>query len=1073
MTIRNRLKLTGLVPITLLILLSSYFLVTSYQNYEKANALKTVLKNNALLNDVLIQTGKERGLTSLYLGSDKKSFSDPLHKQRNTLDRSVKKLKRDLKVESKAYLPFLLLDKQQLDSAKYNTLLRNTKKLPGIRAKADSPESDFTDIFKNYTKLIATPTIDNLLQANNFALNTEIASLIGTLNKINIAKENADLERGYVAYFMAQKASMAFKEIALWDSFKAKANGFDPHKIADRDMSKDIEKLYNDPKNREMLIELAETSSMIQTDVDNGDYTEDPTDWFALQTKKISLLSKAQTVVSSKLWEKSEAYLQQQILILAISILIWLMAIILTFIGFSTTKDIANNIKELEDFLNKAVDEMKESDQYLLSDTAEIENVDLNTHKGTRTAYKFLEQLVASAKDDKQSALQANEVKSLFLANMSHEIRTPLNGIVGFTELLKTTELNDEQQEFLSIIDKSSENLLSIINNILDLSKVESNKVEIENIAFDAEEEFNSAVETYGVSAAEKNIDLNYYIDPLISKKLKGDPTKIKEVLINLLSNAIKFTSYGGMINVEIKKIHNKENGQDSIRFSVQDNGIGMTKEQQSRIFTAFSQADISVTRKYGGTGLGLTLSSQFIELMGGKLELESVKDQGSTFFFSLALEELPSTETDLFNAFTSLSIAKYEQDIPTKLDSYLDSYFEYFGPDVKLFGSVGEFKELKNGNLCKNYWIDIENAQQNILDSLHNIDKKDLIVIANVTSRSKIEALGVIQENVLYRPVTLVKVRELLLRSSKTRVEKTTETVAESWTYFDAKVLIAEDNIINQKLIRHILEESGLTVDLANNGLEAFEKRRNNEYDLVFMDIQMPVMDGIETTHEILDYEDDEGVSHVPIIALTANALKGDRERFMSEGLDEYISKPLETSELLAVLNKYLSDKTVGRAAVLPSEAAIKEVAAEEPTLLEERENKVEDAAEDTIDFVNTIQLHKEDDKSADKILIVKKSLLEGHILAKMVGNLDQDYTLLDALPSLEKEATSGDYDILIADADLLPADLSQIGEHLSIVALSDQENSQKKLDIVRGESTPDILSREMLEILIKKYRG
>ena len=1073
MTIRNRLKLTGLVPIALLILLSSYFLLTSYQNYEKANTLKTILKNNALLNDVLVQAGKERGLTALYMGSDKKSFSDPLHKQRSALDASVKKLKKGIKVESKAYLPFLLIDKQQLDSAKYNTLLKNLKKLPGIRAKADSAEGDFTDIFfKSYTKLIAVPTVDNLLQTNHYALNTEIASLINMLSKIDIAKENASLERGFVAYFMSKKASMDLKEIALWDGFRAKANGFDPREITDIDMSRSIGKLYSNPKNREMLTALSETSSVIQTDVDNGDYTEDPTDWFTLQTKKISLLSKAQIIVSSRLWEKSEAYLQQQILMLVISILIWMLAIILAFVGFSTTKDIANNIKELEDVLNTAVNEIKDNDQYLLSDTAEIENVDLDTHEGTKTAYKFLEQLVNTAKDDKQAALHANEAKSLFLANMSHEIRTPLNGIVGFTELLKTTELNDEQQEFLSIIDKSSENLLSIINNILDLSKVESNKVEIESIAFDAEEEFDSAVETYGVGAAEKNISLNYYIDPLISKKLKGDPTKIKEVLINLLSNAIKFTSYGGTINVEIKKVHHKKSGQQRIRFSVQDNGIGMTKEQQSRIFTAFAQADITVTRKYGGTGLGLTLASQFVELMGGKLELESVKDQGTTFFFSLALEELPSTEADYFNTFTSLEIAKYEQEIPTKLDSYLDSYFEYFGPDVKLFGSIGELKGLKNENRCKYYWIDIDNAEQNILDSLHKIDKSDLIVIANVTGRDKIDKLGIKQENVLYKPVTLIKVREVLLRGSETATKKAEKVAAKTGNFFDAKVLIAEDNIINQKLIRHILVESGLTVDLANNGLEAFEKRRNNEYDLVFMDIQMPVMDGIEATHEILDYEDEEGMPHVPIVALTANALKGDRERFMSEGMDEYISKPLETSELLVVLNKYLGDKAADRIAA-PSEADTKEVsineaAIKEPTIQEE----AEETAEDTVTFIDSIAL-QEEDKPANRILIAKKSLLENRILGKMIGNLDEDYTILDTLPNLETEAISGSYDILISDADLLPVDLSQMEENVAIIALSDPGSDQIVSDIARGELTPYTLSKETLETLIKKYRG
>ncbi len=1075
MTIRNRLKLTGLLPITLLILLSSYFLILSYQNYEKAYALKTVLKNNALLNDVLVQTGKERGLTALYMGTDKKSFSGLLYQQRNTLDASMKKLQKNLEVESRARLPLLFIDRQQLDSTKYNTLLENIKKLPDIRTKVDAPGGDFTDIyFKGYTQLITAPTVGNLLQTNNFVLNTEIASLIGTLNRIGVAKENAGLERGFVAYFIAKKASMSFQEISLWDSFKARANRFDPHKVSDREISKSIDKLYSDPKNREMLIKLAETSSSIQTDIDDGNYTEDPTDWFTLQTKKISLLSKAQAIVSSRLWEKSEAYLQRQIIALAIALLVWILAIILAIIGYSTTRDIANNIKELEDLLNRAIGKVQESGHHLLSNSAEIKNVNLDTHKGTKAAYKFIEDLVDTATDDKQVALKANEAKSLFLANMSHEIRTPLNGIIGFAELLKTTKLNNEQREFLSIINKSSENLLGIINNILDLSKLESSKVEVESIVFDAEEEFDSAIETYGVSAAEKNIDLNYYLDPLIGKKLKGDPTKIKEILINLLSNAIKFTSNGGKINVEIKKVRDEESGQESIHFSVQDNGIGMTEGQQSRIFTAFSQADISVTRKYGGTGLGLTLSSQFVELMGGKLGLESVKDQGTTFFFTLLLEELPSTETDFLNAFSSLTIARYRQNIPTKLDSYLDNYFEYFGPSVKLFESaeeLKELKELKDGNRCKNYWIDINNAEESILDSLHNLDKSELIVIANVTSRDKIEALGVAQENVLYRPVTLAKIREVLLRSSNIAVEKVDEAVKTESTSFDANVLVAEDNIINQKLIRHILEKYKLRVDLANNGLEAFEKRRNNEYDLLLMDIHMPVMDGIEATHKILDYEEAEKVPHIPIIALTANALMNDREKFLSEGLDEYISKPIEISELLVILNKYLADKVIERTAAVPSETATEEALAEEPAILDKADNRAENRAVDTATIVDTIELRKKN--PVNKILIAKKSPLESRILGKMIENLDQEYAILDALPNLETEAMSGNYDILLSDADLLPDNLSRIENSITIIALSSQESGHKTFDISHGESIPYALSKETLETLINKYRG
>jgi len=949
MTIKNRLRIVAFIPIALLILLSSYFLVISYQNFEKANALKTVLKNNVILDDLLIQIGKERGLTALYLGSNQKNFLKPLKKQRELLDKSIANLQEKLNTNIPTYIPFLTGGIALINEDKYNTLISNLRKLQYIRKKVDSNKSNFSNIFfKNYTELIATPTINNMLQISNFSLDMEIGSLINILNQINIAKENAGLERGFISYFLTKKDALSFKDIALWDKFKTKSNGFDHTKITDMEIKDKIDNIYEEKKNKLVLENLAEISSAIQTEIGNGKYSEDPSNWFTLQTKKISILSKAQIIVSDQLQKKSEVFLEKQIITLAISISIWLLALILTIVGFTTTRGIATNIKELEDVLNKAVDDMKEGDDYFASDTADIENVELDTHEGTKTAYRFLEQLVETAKNDKLMALQANEAKSLFLANMSHEIRTPLNGIVGFTELLKATDVNDEQSEFLSIIDKSSENLLSIINNILDLSKVESNKVEIENIIFEAEDEFDSAVETYAVGASEKNIDLNYYMDPRISKKLKGDPTKIKEVVVNLMSNAVKFTSYGGEINVEIKKIDGVDGGPSRILFSVQDNGIGMTKEQQSRIFDAFSQADVSVTRKYGGTGLGLTLSSQFVELMGGELELTSAKDHGTTFFFSLPLEEITSSETDLFNGFTTLTIGKYQQEIPTTVDTYINQYFEYFGPSVKYFESVNEIKILEEQKICKNYWIDLDKAKQSVIDILPTIPKENLIIISNVTNRDKVEPLGLSQNNILYKPISIRKMREILINTSDVKPKEETKKVnTKEGNYFNANVLVAEDNIINQKLIRHILTEAGLNVDLANNGLEAFEKRRSGDYDVIFMDIQMPVLDGIEATHEILDYEEDEDIPHIPIVALTANALKGDKERFLKEGMDEYISKPLETSELLYVLNKYLDNKRV-EAPIKPKEEKSKPKAKPramvKPKVEEEKTTKIED---------------------------------------------------------------------------------------------------------------------------------
>ncbi len=298
MTIRNRLKLIGLVPITLLILLSSYFFVTSYVNYEKANALKTTLINNGALDKVLINIGKESGLTALYLGTDKKEYADSLNKQREMSDESFENLKYEVITENKVYIPFLV-ELLEGTAAKafdpYKRLVANIGRLPDARKKIDSEDVDFKDtIFKTYRDGLSTPALDKILTLKTYALDTEISSLIGTLIQLYTAQENSALERGFISYYMAKKSSLAFDEIALWDEFKTKANIFDIKQVTNPVLRHQLEKvLYNDNA-REIMAELGMTSSAIQTDIDNGDYAEEVIDWFALQTQKISLLSKAE-----------------------------------------------------------------------------------------------------------------------------------------------------------------------------------------------------------------------------------------------------------------------------------------------------------------------------------------------------------------------------------------------------------------------------------------------------------------------------------------------------------------------------------------------------------------------------------------------------------------------------------------------------------------------------------------------------------------------------------------------------------------------------------------------------------
>ncbi len=1077
MTIRNRLKLIVLLPITLLLLLAGYFFITSYTNYEKTKALQTILKNNALITDSLIQTGKERDLSAIYVGSGRGSFVETLRTQYPKTDFSYAKTINSTRYKVGTFVPFIseyLKISDIIGTSSYKDMVKKMKQIDHFRELSQLATTDFdTMFFDTYTKKLTTPMLENLSKIKNFSLDTDMASMIEVLSRIYVAKENTSLERGYLAYYISKRQAMSFGEISRWDSFHTKGNIISEDEISNDRIKKEIEVLFENKNSQKLFKQLYLTISAIQTDVDNGDYATDVLEWFSLQTKKITLLSKAELVVSNALWNKTEIFATKQLIQLAISALILLLGLLLAYLGYSTTRDISVNIQELEDVLNKAIDEMKSSQEYMTSDALAIENVDLDTPEGTREAYRFLETLVDTAKEDKLTALRANEAKSLFLANMSHEIRTPLNGIVGFTEILKNTDLKGEQKEFLSIIEKSSENLLNIINNILDLSKIESNKIEIESIVFDAHEEFESAVDTYAVTASEKNIDLNFYMDPHISQKLKGDPTKIKEILINLISNAVKFTSYGGEIDVEIEK-----EGDQMIRFSVEDNGIGMTKEQQSRIFDAFSQADVSVTRKYGGTGLGLTISSQFVELMGGKLELESEKDKGTKFYFTLPLEEVVSNEPTYHNAFKSLEVAKYEQSIPTKLDKYIQKYFEYYGIKSNLFESVSQFKELYDLNRYNSYWIDFEKAKQNILDAASSIDPSKVIIMANVTDRSKVEDMGIPQDRVILKPITLSKLKNVFKTISSDTASIIEELPKAQATQFEANALVTEDNIINQKLIKRILEEHGISVDIANNGLEAFEKRKSKQYDIIFMDVQMPVMDGIEATHEILDYEEDEQKPHVPIVALTANALKGDRERFLSEGMDEYITKPIETAELLYVLNKFLAQNAAIVKPTLQSQDESKEEevssskssnseqedlsheisgepkeqtkSSSEPLTLE---SKV-DEEDDTIEMIALPDLEVQSpQKKASKpkrFAILKNNPLERKIIETMAKKLGIDFVVVKDEEDAKRLLEDEQFMFAIADKNI-SKDI--FGDTVVVTNIEDKDQLKSLLENTKGE--------------------
>lgn len=417
-----------------------------------------------------------------------------------------------------------------------------------------------------------------------------------------------------------------------------------------------------------------------------------------------------------------------------------------------------------------------------------------------RRQNQSLEKVNRELLDAKARAEEATQYKSLFLANMSHEIRTPMNGIVGMANLLKTTRLTKEQEDAVNIIVSSADSLLNIINEILDISRIESGKMQIEHVNFNLHEEVENVVKLMRMKAEEKKLSFSFNISPFVPEFVGGDPTRLKQVLINLINNAIKFT-HEGFVRLQLSNIDRLGN-RSVVRFEVSDSGIGVDKDELPNLFQPFTQSDVSFTRRYGGTGLGLAISKNLVELMGGTIGVESQKGVGSSFWFTIPFE-------------------------------------------------IGE-----------------------------PIERKPPLVSNEKTTTP---------ESTTTPPTG----------AQKEEVKEPAHPKESQPTEKPMHILLAEDNLVNQKVALMVIQKMGFTADVAPNGKVAVEKFSTNHYDLILMDIMMPEMDGLEATREIRKIEKQRGGKRTRIVALTANAMKEDKEKCFEAALDDYISKPFKPADL------------------------------------------------------------------------------------------------------------------------------------------------------------------------------
>ncbi|MCK4973944.1 MAG: response regulator [Sulfurimonas sp.] len=492
--------------------------------------------------------------------------------------------------------------------------------------------------------------------------------------------------------------------------------------------------------------------------------------------------------------------------------------------------------------------------------------------------------------DARLEAQKASQAKEYFLSNMSHEIRTPLNAILGFVNLLIEQDVSKQHRKYLDIILSSGENLLSIINDILDFSKLRSGEFNIEPRTFSIHEEISHTLELFVASANAKDIIITSFIDPSIPKELFADPLRIKQILSNFLSNAIKFTKIGGHISVEATC-------KDSIlKISVNDNGVGIAEDDIQNIFTAFTQAGRGEIENLDGTGLGLSICHQLSEHMGGSVHAHSEVGKGSTFLVELPVE-IQNSECQIISDLDELKALKtvfYDKNMTRgyKSDSFL-KYSDMFNMNIEMVDNLDMEYDIA---IFLDEYID-DKIKEHILRS----DKKYIALISKPSDKYEKYAHIACINFPLYCSKIKTTFEELLNPNS------TLPHKHRSSAKFEGHVLIAEDNEANQELIKIILTKYGLTYDLACNGLEAVELYKNNYYDLIFMDEQMPVMDGNEAVQNILKYEKEKELRHTPVSALTANVVKGARERGLKSGFDSFLGKPIIIKELEKVFFSYL----------------------------------------------------------------------------------------------------------------------------------------------------------------------
>jgi len=851
--IKNSIRLLTLA-VFVLSLISGYFLYNSYTKYQDSKKLLNYISFSNILSNLLINISNEKIESNIYslTKTPIPYLKTKLDEARKNTDNSITKL-----------LNFK-------DKEKIKILNSRLLKLYKVRESIDASKKDNIKYFDEVARII----LDYQKKALQFSYLKELKAELDVDLSLTKAINRNIIENSIVSFYILLDKPLPEK---LYTKMKKD--------IVTNDVSLPLDALSFDPYEglnkvlyKVTLDDLVENRKIVDyinlnyyTNNEFYGWTIDVMDWTSVLKKHILELNIIKKNINKFIVTKAENIKRENLNILIISTLLFILTVLLQLASHFIEKGIQVNIDTLSELLNSLA-------RIVGKDT----KMDISTNEGQSQAFHIIEDSIKQINNERLRADSSNKAKSAFLANMSHEIRTPINGVMGFIDLLKMTKLDKNQLDYVSTIEISAKNLLLIINQILDISKIEADKMEIYLEDFDPCKEFSDTINIFSAKTYQEKISFVTYIDPNLPKVLKGDVLKLKEILTNLINNAVKFTPREGQISVQIllKRIRNNK---AKIYFEVADTGIGMTPDQVKKIFEPFTQADSSTTKKYGGTGLGMTIVSRYIEMMGSQIQVESKYQKGTKFFFNLELDVVDSSVCISDKIYTNIDVL-LEDNLGNE---YLIKYLEHFGIDYR---QINNISEVKSNILLLSKQLDD--------GGIEYINKKMTKIILFGKTNTKYKNVISTLKSPLF-PISLFKGFREIFSSNKQMYSN---------PFQFKKALIVEDNIVNQKLLEIILNELEIENDIASNGKEALELFIKNRYNFVFMDLSMPVMDGYEATKRIREYEKQKNLKSVPIIALTSNVLEEDRDKFFGVGGSEFLAKPTTQTVLISVMLKIIS---------------------------------------------------------------------------------------------------------------------------------------------------------------------